>query len=1150
DVARILGIVNVRDAIKGYDQDEKVGVVLTDGAPSPRVNFLTETGLYRLILASKKPFAKQFRKWVFAVAKEIRLTGQYQLQKEVIESKAKLIKFQEEKAAIEARVLQAKAKAKEEQKRREELKLKFQKRTFEPIQKTGHVYVIETDGGIKVGKTIKDVSSRIKGMQTGNRNDIRVLLDFKTSNPDILEPAVHYILDCYRCNSNREFFDCNIDHIKRVVILAGNTIDTLKSMCGNMSEAEFITRVNENINPNVSLESSAESDLQCTHGDRSPSLGPEGGEYQGSSESSADLQPRCTYDDRSAGGKKNPALQQGSNPFAKWLNGDEDDNRTPYGSVYIEEAPGGFECVSDLKKEFENYCRLQTPGKTKTPSWEKIYSEPLLKRGFRIERDVNDSQKDERSEWLSVQLIQSKQNVLVVSDPNKSAIQSLFYEFLPHVIFFLLLVVVLFVKLDSDLPDREVQVDAVDPNWILRHHVFTMENGHDLVDDHGFLSVELGVLIESKEAAGIDGDRRSLVAGQKQFEGPGSDSDELLVMTSPPDGGFINLADREVDALSKRLKKLGFHFTFFSHTNPLHCILKRDAWYLRTGIEELLDLCDVLMEQAEAKTEYFRTRAEAKTGQGGHNKETILLTPDTFKDLCMLADTAEGSEVREYFRTMENIVQNYTLMQNAFTTQRHQHQLEQQATKNRALQQQLQAKESELQKYVNKTYEEIETTVPASTQDPKPISDVVPITNPDGSLIDLKDYLARELTTEQQQLFIESAWMYLNRHEECCIDLEDAMQWMGVTGKDKQKKKLVDHFAEGADYIVYSATVAEINKGRGRPKETILLTPDAFKKLAQMSEGRGKEVREYFIAMERVVIKYMKMQNAFMTQQLLETRVQLEQQTRALEAKEDELQHFKSKKYEERQHTGFCYVIQTDGGIKVGKTKDIGKRVKGLQTANAKDLRILLAFSTSNPDIVERDVHFYLDRYRSNANREFFDCDPEYIKTVVELTGNFVNTMGSAYQAITRPKILEKLGEKFGTVFQLEAPSPEPVPQTTQASNPFAKWLDGGKDDNRTPNGSVFIKKFPGAFESVSDLKKEFESYCRSQTPGKTKTPSWEKVYSDPLLKRGFRIERDVNMCKSCNKPAKAGCCEEYSPQNRSKRHIVHNIRIVRKTNK
>ncbi|KAJ3072860.1 hypothetical protein HK102_006151 [Quaeritorhiza haematococci] len=417
--------------------------------------------------------------------------------------------------------------------------------------------------------------------------------------------------------------------------------------------------------------------------------------------------------------------------------------------------------------------------------------------------------------------------------------------------------------------------------------------------------------------------------------------------------------------------------------------------------------------------------AEQK-GRGGHNKQTILLTPDTFKDLCMMAGTPEGKEARQYFRTMEKIVQNYVLMQQTFKDQQlfeTQAQLEQQTRL-------LQAKEDELQKSLSPSRDGPSNSPPtdnAIATIPTP-TEVDIITNSDGSLIDLKDYLAQELTTEQQHLFIESAWMYLNRHSECCIDLEVAMQWMGVTGKDKQKKKLVDHFTEGIDYIVYSATVAEINKGRGRPKETILLTPDAFKKLAQMSDGRGKEVRDYFIAMERVVIKYMQMQNAFMTQQLLEAQLQLKQQTQALEAKEhelqamnNELQKYVNKTYEEIETTGFVYLVKTDGGFKVGRTKNIDQRVGELQTGNAEDIEVLLAFPTSDPVVLEAITHKILDPYRRKSKREYFDCNPAYIATMIKLTGKFLDTMKSSYPCITRPEIMEKLGGKFGTVFQMDA---------------------------------------------------------------------------------------------------------------------------------
>lgn len=45
--------------------------------------------------------------------------------------------------------------------------------------------------------------------------------------------------------------------------------------------------------------------------------------------------------------------------------------------------------------------------------------------------------------------------------------------------------------------------------------------------------------------------------------------------------------------------------------------------------------------------------------QGGHNKETILMTVDTFKSLCMLTNTDKAKVVRQYYITLEEVVQEY-----------------------------------------------------------------------------------------------------------------------------------------------------------------------------------------------------------------------------------------------------------------------------------------------------------------------------------------------------------------------------------------------------------------------------------------------------------------------------------------------------------
>jgi anti-repressor protein len=82
DVCRVLDITNNRDAIASLDDDEKITVANTDGNPRAGIphhlNFVSEPGLYSLILRSRKPEAKEFKRWVtHEVLPAIRKTGAY-----------------------------------------------------------------------------------------------------------------------------------------------------------------------------------------------------------------------------------------------------------------------------------------------------------------------------------------------------------------------------------------------------------------------------------------------------------------------------------------------------------------------------------------------------------------------------------------------------------------------------------------------------------------------------------------------------------------------------------------------------------------------------------------------------------------------------------------------------------------------------------------------------------------------------------------------------------------------------------------------------------------------------------------------------------------------------------------------------------------
>jgi anti-repressor protein len=79
DVCSVLDIRNNRDALASLDDDEK-GVATTDtlgGAQQMAV--INEPGLYSLILRSRKPEAKAFKRWItHEVIPAIRKTGRYE----------------------------------------------------------------------------------------------------------------------------------------------------------------------------------------------------------------------------------------------------------------------------------------------------------------------------------------------------------------------------------------------------------------------------------------------------------------------------------------------------------------------------------------------------------------------------------------------------------------------------------------------------------------------------------------------------------------------------------------------------------------------------------------------------------------------------------------------------------------------------------------------------------------------------------------------------------------------------------------------------------------------------------------------------------------------------------------------------------------
>lgn len=108
DVAQALGYSNPRKALDDHvDAEDKIqgdGVTIRDSiGREQHPTIINESGLYSLVLSSKLPGAKKFRRWVTSeVLPSIRKTGGYNLPKDYPSALRALADAEEKRMALEA----------------------------------------------------------------------------------------------------------------------------------------------------------------------------------------------------------------------------------------------------------------------------------------------------------------------------------------------------------------------------------------------------------------------------------------------------------------------------------------------------------------------------------------------------------------------------------------------------------------------------------------------------------------------------------------------------------------------------------------------------------------------------------------------------------------------------------------------------------------------------------------------------------------------------------------------------------------------------------------------------------------------------------------------------------------------------------------
>jgi prophage antirepressor-like protein len=223
DIGNILEISSIRSVSRDYDDTEKVVRTTHTQGGNQDVTFFTAKGLYKLLFRSKKPIAEKFQNWVCDVIEEIRLTGKYQLEKELEEKNKELDEKNKEIDEKNKEIIEKNKELEEKDKEIEEIeKLKL-------LDGKCYIYIFNKDPLIKDKPELKigvttNVLTRFKPYkQTNTRGKIELLLEIPNVNLKTIENYIHTLLSFSRVQN--EVFRIELEEAKLVMLNVVNMLN-------------------------------------------------------------------------------------------------------------------------------------------------------------------------------------------------------------------------------------------------------------------------------------------------------------------------------------------------------------------------------------------------------------------------------------------------------------------------------------------------------------------------------------------------------------------------------------------------------------------------------------------------------------------------------------------------------------------------------------------------------------------------------------------------------------------------------------------------------------------------------------------------------------------------------------------------------------
>ncbi|ARF11875.1 hypothetical protein Klosneuvirus_3_10 [Klosneuvirus KNV1] len=255
--------------------------------------------------------------------------------------------------------------------------------------------------------------------------------------------------------------------------------------------------------------------------------------------------------------------------------------------------------------------------------------------------------------------------------------------------------------------------------------------------------------------------------------------------------------------------------------------------------------------------------------------------------------------------------------------------------------------------------------------------------------------------------FVDDFFVIAKEHyddSEKVIDFDIVCKWLEIR-KDHLKKVLIGNFEKDYDYIITKKQKKQITGVGLTTYHDIRITPNCFKELCMISSTtKAKDVRKYFIEMERLIKTYYKSITEDMHKQigLLQTN-----QKPKLDIK-----------------GGIIYVLKAQNSdvtlYKLGKTKNIKDRIKNYNTGNANDVEPIFIMKVNDVNAVENCVKNACKQYQYRKYKEVYQIDIDVLKEVMSKCDDIMKFVAKKNTKQIKKQIndnIKQMETKEGTYF-------------------------------------------------------------------------------------------------------------------------------------